>query len=339
MKPFRQPARQRHRLSAAAVIVMVFLISGCGTFSRSSRTPPDLPPGALLEEHAAPDLAWWRARFRFSWSEGESPDWFMDLLVADRLIKPVLIEHRKEIALWRVHRRAIRDNAGHQFSFIFYADRATARRILEELGQDPMLVMLHDAAMLDSLVFDDPDGDPDTDLGATSDRHWSGELQTAWPYYIMGVSAMWLELIHEVSDGVPPPDGSAASLGHRRLRQDGLQDACAGQAGRRGGPCCTTCTRFSDTVPCSSGKRCAFDQDFGITDQPGTHLRLAETGGKNSKSEYRSSKFTRQRRARIRNSNDPMTKIVGKITRYGGAVSDFGIRASNLRVQFACALT
>jgi hypothetical protein len=212
MKPFRCTAGQCRRLSAAAVIVIAFLITGCATFFRSSQAPPDLPAGDLLEAHAAPDLAWWKARFRFSWPEGESPRWFMDLLVADRLIKPMLIEHRKAIALWRVHRRAIRDDAGHQFTFIFYADRASARRILEELGQDPVLVMLHDAAMLDSLVFDDPDGDPDTDLGATSDPHWSGELQTAWPYYIMGVSAMWLELIHEVSDGVRPPDGSAASL-------------------------------------------------------------------------------------------------------------------------------
>jgi hypothetical protein len=212
MKRFRYIAARPHRLAPAVIVLAVLLLTGCGTFFRSSPAPPDLSNGALPEENAAPDRAWWNARFRFSWPAGESPRWYLDLLVADRLIKPVLIEHRKEIALWRVHRRAIRDDAGHQFSFIFYADRASARGILEELGQDPILVILHDNDMLDSVVFDDPDGSLDTELGATSDPHWSVELQTAWPYYIMGVSAMWLELIHQVSDGVPPPDGSPEAL-------------------------------------------------------------------------------------------------------------------------------
>jgi len=37
------------------------------------------------------------------------------------------------------------------------------------------------------------------DLGATSDPKWSSEIKRTWPFYIMGVSRMWLNLIDEIS--------------------------------------------------------------------------------------------------------------------------------------------
>jgi hypothetical protein len=72
----------------------------------------------------------------------------------------------------------------------------------------PWIEVLQNADLLDSVVFEDPDGKTDTEAGATSDPHRSGKRRTAWPYSIMGVSATWLERIHQVSVGVPAPDGS-----------------------------------------------------------------------------------------------------------------------------------
>jgi hypothetical protein len=231
MKTSRIPGGHPHRLTAAGAALTVFLLTGCGVFLRPAPPPLDLPTGAALEEHPDQSRAWWDARFRFFWPEDESPRWFLDLLVADRLVKPALIEHRQEIALWRVHRRAARDGAGHQFSLLFYADRETARQIFAALRQAPLLGELKDAGMIDSIVFDDTEGDPETDPGATSDPHWSPELRTAWPYYIMGVSAMWLELIHQFSGSEAPPDRTAAALAQyyreldRRLTRVWEEDA------------------------------------------------------------------------------------------------------------------
>jgi len=46
----------------------------------------------------------------------------------------------------------------------------------------------------------------------SSDPRWSPELQRAWPYYIMGVSEMWLRLIDEHARAAAPQE-EAPDLG------------------------------------------------------------------------------------------------------------------------------
>jgi hypothetical protein len=41
-----------------------------------------------------------------------------------------------DIYLWRFYRRAARDEAGHQFSFMFYASSLTAYSIYQDLSND-----------------------------------------------------------------------------------------------------------------------------------------------------------------------------------------------------------
>jgi hypothetical protein len=189
---------------------LAFFLSGCAAAGRPA--PLTLPAGDILEDGTALEQGWWRARIRFDWPEDEGPRWFLDLLAADRLFKPALVRHRHTIALWRFHRRAVPDTAGHQFSFRFYSDRDTARRIFHEVEKDPLLAELCAAGLVKEAIFDDLGREPDTDVGATSDPIWSDELQSAWPHYIMGVSAMWLELIHQAADGVSPPSDSMEEL-------------------------------------------------------------------------------------------------------------------------------
>lgn len=205
MKPSRQELIRRMILGMFALF-----LSGCAAAGRPAPLP--LPAGEVLEDGAASERAWWRARIRFAWPEDEAPRWFLDLLAADRLIKPVLVQHRQTIGLWRFHRRALRDASGHQFSFRFFSDRDTARRIFSHMQKDPLITELCAAGLVDDLLFDDPDGEPDTDIGATSDPIWSEELRRAWPHYIMGVSAMWLELIHQSAGDVSPSVESMQAL-------------------------------------------------------------------------------------------------------------------------------
>ena len=208
-------SRQRIRFSGGCLLgtilcAFALFLSGCAAAGRPAPLP--LPAGEALEDGAAVERGWWRARIRFDWPEDEGPRWFLDLLAADRLFKPALVRHRHTIALWRFHRRAVPDASGHQFSFRFYSDRDTARHIFDEVKKDPLLAELCTSGLVKETIFDDPDLDPKTDVGATSDPNWSGELQTAWPHYIMGVSAMWLELIHQAADKVSPPEDSMEAL-------------------------------------------------------------------------------------------------------------------------------
>ncbi len=196
--------------AGALLAVAAVFLAGCATFGRPA--PSALPTGAASTDGANSQRAWWKARFRITWPKGEEPRWPVDLMLADRVARPVLVAHRNQLALWRFHRRAARDNAGHRFSFLFFADRETARQVFSEMAENPLLPALQKAGMFDSIIFDDPDGKPETGVAATSDPLWPPELRTAWPYYIMGVSGLWLELIHQETLKVSAPEETVKAL-------------------------------------------------------------------------------------------------------------------------------
>lgn len=63
---------------------------------------------------------WHNFRFRMQWPENENPKWWLDLFVMDSLFREILSKHRDKIGLWRFHRRAARDNSGHQLTLLCY---------------------------------------------------------------------------------------------------------------------------------------------------------------------------------------------------------------------------
>ena len=140
---------------------------------------------------------WWYARYRISPDENGQTKWPVDLLIADRIIEPVLNKHRDEIRLWRFHRRSVDDSTGHQFSFIFYSDKQTAANIYAELKADPLGRSLLQKNIVHHFLTDAPDDNHRTAIEATSDKNWSEPMQKHWPEYIMGVSELWLGLINE----------------------------------------------------------------------------------------------------------------------------------------------
>lgn len=183
------------------LVLIVGILSGCAT------PPPTTPPdraetGTVLIDTAE---SWWYVRFRLAWPEDEEPSWWPDLLLADRVVGPVLDVERAAISLWRFHRRAARDGAGRQFSFIFRASPATAARVNARIASDPLLVWLQRMGTVRSVSYDDPAHPQRLGIGDTSDQNWSPEMQVAWPWFIMGVSQLWLDLIREIGkkEGLP----------------------------------------------------------------------------------------------------------------------------------------
>ena len=68
-------------------------------------------------------------------------------------------------------------------------------------------------------TYDDTSTITRPNLEDTSDRTWSLPIQKSWPFYIMGVSEMWLNLIREVAGQVPsggPPSNLDDALGFYR---------------------------------------------------------------------------------------------------------------------------
>jgi hypothetical protein len=174
---------------------MLLLLAGCASEPIATQAPTTVNSTSASK---GDNIGWWYMRFRLSWPEGAEPAWHRDLLLADQVIRPTLADNRDAIALWRFHRRAARDGAGHQFSFIFRSSPATAARIYAEIRRNPALVRLHRSGAVTSVAFDDLSKITRPRIADTSDTAWSPQMQAAWPAFIMGVSQLWLELIEQI---------------------------------------------------------------------------------------------------------------------------------------------
>ena len=175
--------------------LLLIIITGCSSLGQvqTQAVKPlkirELPSGN----------GWWHASFRMHWSADTKPVWYMDLYLAHQVILPQLMQYDNEIYLWRFHRRAARDDAGRMFSFIFYASPQTAENVLNGIKFDPSVDKLKLAGVIDHAGFDDPARITRPNIEDTSDKNWPASIQKTWPYYIMGASQMWLNLIADIA--------------------------------------------------------------------------------------------------------------------------------------------
>lgn len=124
------------------------------------------------------------------------------MMLADRVVGPVLERHRHHISLWRFHRRAARDGAGHQFSFIFYSSPERARDVMEDIKTSQTLKDMKKQGVIVRESYDPTSAVAKPKMEDTSDAKWSPPVQRAWPYFIMGVSEMWLRLIQQAREQI-----------------------------------------------------------------------------------------------------------------------------------------
>jgi hypothetical protein len=155
----------------------------------------------MRRESSAPK-GWWYARFRFKWPENSEPTWHVDLLVAHKIIAPVLSSYRDSITLWRFHRRAARDKEGHQFSFTFYSSPRSAKQIFDRLRSDALLKRMKRVGLIIEDVYDDAGKLNCPNIEDTSDGHWASPVRKSWPFFIMGVCQTWLSLISQIEEGM-----------------------------------------------------------------------------------------------------------------------------------------
>lgn len=178
-------------------LIIFFSLSGCATQSNNyvvAGTTNKIPYGLKKIENSF----WWRCQFRITWPENE-PNWAVDLLLAHNVISPVLANYESQLPFWRFHRRAVRDDAGHQFSFIFYSTPETASSIYTEINKSKVLSEFIHTKVVDRVLMGDINQPKNPNIQDTSDPSWSPEIQNNWPSYIMGVSSLWLGLIIEDS--------------------------------------------------------------------------------------------------------------------------------------------
>lgn len=194
--------RRRRCAQVIAIILAGLLLGACA--SQSPKSEIASPFDTATSENA---FSWWGVRFRLAWPEDSEPAWHMDLLLADRVIRPALTTYRDAIGLWRVHRRAARDGAGHQFSFLFYARPRTAARLYREIRANATLDRLRARGRVEAVGYDDLSNGAKPGREHGADERWSPAMRRAWPAFIMGVSQAWLDLIAELGRDRRRPPG------------------------------------------------------------------------------------------------------------------------------------
>ena len=190
------------RLISALLIFAMMVIAGCATTGPAKSPVTIAPP----PQEIALSNGWWFAKFRLHWPAEEKANWHLDLLIAHEIVAPALAQYQDEIRLWRFHRRAFRDSAGHQFSFIFYASAETAYQVFKLLRSNPLLREMISAEMIIKYRYDNTNKITKPRIEDTSDESWPPSIQKTWPYFIMGASRMWLNLISETIAGMPDSD-------------------------------------------------------------------------------------------------------------------------------------
>lgn len=173
--------------------VIIGLTAGCAE-TQSLRRPP-LP---AMQVPASEGYGWRFVRFRMD-RPAEQTRWERDLLIAHRVVGPLIRANDGDIDMWRFHRRSAADQAAHQFSFLFYTSAAVADRVHQTAMEDPLVARMLSAGVIRKVFTDAVDQNDQPHMGDTSDPNWSPVMQDNWPYYIMGVSRMWLGMVDQVS--------------------------------------------------------------------------------------------------------------------------------------------
>ena len=172
--------------------LLTVLLGACATSQSPSES---VRIDASSRSQAMEGASWWYVRFRLARNADDEVDSFLDLLIADRLLSPIIAHYAPKLALWRFHRRWPEDDTGHQFSFIFLAPPAVAASMIAQIERDPLLNSLEAEGHLVEFRVDKTNADPPSDPAATSDPSWSAVIQREWPKFIMGASRMWLGLV------------------------------------------------------------------------------------------------------------------------------------------------
>lgn len=204
MRPFErkgQVIRAGRFLACGIASCLLILLAGCAPGFRVC--PPGAAPHLEAERLGG---GWWYASFKIRWPEGEEYSMHIDLMIAHKVAAPVLDEFKNEIHLWRFHRRAARDEAGHRFSLILYCPPEVARKAFSEIDSSIVLEEMKSAGIVEKVSYDDTNKISKGGIDGVSDKGWSKAVQRSWPWFITGVSETWLDLIDQyANDGRPKP--------------------------------------------------------------------------------------------------------------------------------------
>jgi len=180
----------RRTVQWLAALLIIAGLSGCAV------APPSTPATVSTAQGNLPaGEGWWYARFHIARPDEDDTQWHIGTLLGGEVIAPLFDQHPGDILIWRIHRRAPRDENGHVFSLVFYSSAAGAQRVYSTIDANPVLARLLRDGRVSKVGFDDIERIRRPGVADTSDRNWPEVVQHTWPALAMGASRMWLDTV------------------------------------------------------------------------------------------------------------------------------------------------
>jgi len=208
--------------------ITIFFLAACASLSESgtggigrAKSQPAGSAGATTDDGAG--MSWWSIRFFPAWPTDSPPNWHVDALLADKVFKGILSNYGDEISVWRFHRRALQDETGHRFSFLFYCEPSVAAQVYEAVDTHPVTRQLLASGVIRQQLETPLQSGNGASIADTSDPSWSKPMRESWPYFAMGVSQSWLALVSNVASANSPPNSTAVieeTLDYYRIVND-----------------------------------------------------------------------------------------------------------------------
>lgn len=145
---------------------------------------------------------WWQASFQINWDQQSQPSWHFGPYIAEQVVSPLLKKHSNDILIWRFHRRAVPDTAGHRFSFLFFTGDEAARSIKRTIEKNTVLEKLIADRSILTVGIKPYAKEGGTEVFSTSDPSWTPIMQSSWPYFLMGLSQTWLSQCVQYSNKI-----------------------------------------------------------------------------------------------------------------------------------------
>ena len=197
-------------LTGIALLAMLLSLSACTRVVTIRAPANDLPPVSMTV--AGDEDVWWRIAIIMRWDPEQTPDWYLDALLADQVYAPALSDAGSAISLWRFHRRAADDETGHRFSLLAYTNAVSADILYRQIREASVLQWLESDGRITSVSMSKVERPELPSVARSSDPAWPAEIQASWPWFIMGVSQTWLSLIREVAAEQPLAEPSPTML-------------------------------------------------------------------------------------------------------------------------------
>ena len=190
----------------AALCCLLLALQWACTFNPVQTSAAELQGRVAVNAQLADDAPGWsefywgQVSFHIDWPEEMAePQWFWDLYLAEQVFSPLLEQFQNDIVLWRLHRRAGRDSVGHRFSVMFFASKPAVAQFYKAASEHPKVLELKENSLIKRISLASLENDQQRGIDKGADKSWSPSIQKHWPYFMYGVSRMWLGLLVDIS--------------------------------------------------------------------------------------------------------------------------------------------